>query len=126
MSDAAELARLFEQGLAQQRAGQHRAAIQIFHVVRRRGGASARLQCRLGESYEQIGDIAQGLLALLKLQQGNPDILKVANAISLHQDWDIVTAKASIATKDVVDIVNTKVAEAEEKHSSDTNSGSSK
>jgi Tfp pilus assembly protein PilF len=56
MSDDAELARLFEQGLAQQRAGQHRAAIQIFHVVLKRGGASAAVHCHIAECYEQLRD----------------------------------------------------------------------
>lgn len=56
MSDDAELARLFEQGLAQHRAGQHRAAIQIFHVVLKRGGASAAVHCHIAECYEQLRD----------------------------------------------------------------------
>jgi hypothetical protein len=74
----------------------------------------------------QISAIAQGLIALLKLQQGNPDVLKIANEVSLHQDGATVTATASIPSKDIVDVIKTKVAEAEEDHSSDTNSASAK
>jgi hypothetical protein len=70
----------------------------------------------------QISAIAQGLVALLKLQQGNPDVLKIANEISLRQDGATVIATASIPSQDVVNMIKTKVAEAEENHSSDTNS----
>ena len=74
----------------------------------------------------QISAIAQGLVALLKLQQGNTNILKVANAISLHQDGDMVTATASVLSQDVVDMIKTKVTEAEQNHSSDANTDSAK
>jgi hypothetical protein len=69
----------------------------------------------------QISAIAQGLVALLKLQQGDTNILKVARAISLHQDGATVTATASVLSQDVVDLIKTKVAEAEQGRSDDTN-----
>jgi hypothetical protein len=74
----------------------------------------------------QISAIAQGLMALLKLQQGDSNILKIANAVSLHQDGAVVTATASVLSKDVVDLIKTKVTEAEESHSGDTNSSAEK
>ncbi len=88
--------------------------------------ATLNFEAKDADTATQISAIAQGLLALLKLQQGNPDVLKIANAISLHQDGATVTASASIPSKDVVDTIKTKVAEAEEKRSGDTNTASAK
>jgi hypothetical protein len=70
----------------------------------------------------QISAIAQGLMALLKLQQSNPDLLKIANAVSLHQDGAMVTATASIPSKDISDMIKSKVTEAHKDNDSDTNS----
>lgn len=87
------------------------------HIV-----ATLSFEAKDADVATQISAIAQGLVALLKLQQGNPDILKIASAVSLRQDGATVTATASIASQDVVDLIKTKVAEAEKKQSSDTNS----
>jgi hypothetical protein len=86
--------------------------------------ATLSFEAKDEDTATQISAIAQGLVALLKLQQGNPDILKIANAVALHQDGATVTATASIASKEVVEVINTKVEEAEQKHSRETNSAS--
>jgi hypothetical protein len=88
--------------------------------------ATLSFEAKDTDTATQISAIAQGLIALLKLQQGNADILKIANAISLHQDGAIVTASASIPSKDVADTIKSKVAEAEEKHSGETNTAAAK
>ncbi len=107
------------------------AIFKMSKVVRLQAGetgdhlaATLSFEAKDTDTATQISAIAQGLVALLKLQQGNPDILKIANAISLHQDGPTVTATASILSKDVSDFVSAKVAEAEEKHSRDTNTNS--
>jgi len=51
------VAALFERGIARQRAGQHAAAIELFQQALQRGGASAAVYCRLGESYERLRDL---------------------------------------------------------------------
>jgi hypothetical protein len=87
--------------------------------------ATLNLAAKDSDTATQMSAIAQGLLALLKLQQGNPDALKIANAVSLRQDGADVIATVSIPSQDAVDLIKTKVADAERKHSEDTNSASS-
>lgn len=58
MSDK-DLGTLLERGLAQQRIGQHKAAIQIFRQVLKRGGPAAPVLCRIGESYEHLKAFAE-------------------------------------------------------------------
>ena len=55
MSDP-EIAALVERGVAQQRAGQHKLALQFFQQALQRGGASVALWCRIGECWEQLKD----------------------------------------------------------------------
>jgi hypothetical protein len=105
------------------------AIFKMSKIVRLQAGETAdhlaatlSFEAKDADTATQISAIAQGLVALLKLQQGNPDVLKIANAVSLRQDGATVTATASIASQDVVDLINTKIAEAEQKHSGDTNS----
>ncbi len=72
MSDS-DVPALLERGLAQQRAGQHKAAIQIFHLVLRRGGPAAAVLCRLGDSYEQLGDFEHADAAYVEAIERDPD-----------------------------------------------------
>lgn len=88
--------------------------------------ATLSFEAKDADTATQISAIAQGLVALLKLQQGNPDVLKIANAVSLRQDGATVTATASIPSQDVLDLIKTKVAEGEKKHSSETNSATAR
>jgi tetratricopeptide (TPR) repeat protein len=50
---------LYEKGLAQQRAGQAKAALQIFTVLLKRVGPDATLYVRAGECWEMLGDFAR-------------------------------------------------------------------
>jgi hypothetical protein len=84
--------------------------------------AALSLEAKDADTATQISSIAQGLVALLKLQQGNTDLLKIANAVSVQQDGAIVTAKASMAVKDINDLIRSKVASAEKENASNTNS----
>jgi tetratricopeptide (TPR) repeat protein len=72
MSDT-DLATLLERGLAQQCAGQHKAAIQIFRQVLKRGGAAASVLCRLGDSYERLGDFERADAAYVEAIEREPD-----------------------------------------------------
>lgn len=107
------------------------AVFKMSKIVRFQAGETAdhltatlSFEAKDADVAKQISDITQGLVALLKLQQGNPDALKIANSISLHQDGAIVTATASIPSQDVVNLMKTKVAEAERRQASETNSAS--
>jgi hypothetical protein len=86
--------------------------------------AALKLQAKDNNTAIQISAIAQGLLALLKLQEGNADALKIANAVSLRQDGANVIATVSVPSQDVVDLIKTKVADAGRKHHGDTDTNS--
>jgi tetratricopeptide (TPR) repeat protein len=68
-----DLAALVQRGIAQQRAGQHKAAIQIYRVVLRRGGGDSALLCRLGECHESLGDFAAADDAYCDAIERDPD-----------------------------------------------------
>jgi tetratricopeptide (TPR) repeat protein len=71
---ASDLAALLERGIAQQGAGQHKAAVQIFRMVVKRGGGDAMIQYRLGLSLEAIGDYARADEAYRAAMQRDPDL----------------------------------------------------
>ncbi|HUK59615.1 MAG TPA: tetratricopeptide repeat protein [Stellaceae bacterium] len=50
---------LYEKGLAQQRAGQLKAALQIYNVLLKRGANDAALFVRSGECWEGLGDFGR-------------------------------------------------------------------
>ena len=60
------------------------------------------LQANTDEIAQQITSIAQGLVALGKLQTGNPDATKLANATTVKQDGSTVTISTTLPTADVV------------------------
>jgi hypothetical protein len=63
----------------------------------------------------QIAAIAQGLIALGKLQQDKPAALKLANSVSIKQDGASVIATLSIAEADVVGLIKTGAESAKSK-----------
>jgi tetratricopeptide (TPR) repeat protein len=73
MTNDDDLGALARRGIAQQRAGQHKAAIQIYRVVLRRGGGDAALLCRLGECHEALGDFAAADDAYCDAIERDPD-----------------------------------------------------
>jgi hypothetical protein len=58
----------------------------------------------------QIAAIGQGLLALGKLQQQNPEAGKLAQALQIHQDGATVTASLALPENDVVDALKADAA----------------
>jgi protein O-GlcNAc transferase len=69
-----DLAGLLERGIAQAWAGQHKAAIQIFRMVVKRGGGDAAVQFRLGQSFEAIGDLGRADEAYRAAIGRDPDL----------------------------------------------------
>jgi hypothetical protein len=83
--------------------------------------AALSFEAKDADTATQISAIAQGLIALLKLQQDNADLLKIANAVSIHQDGAVVTANASMAVKDMNAMIKHHVEAAEKEDAGDTN-----
>lgn len=88
---------------------------------------SQSIQLVLGESDNQLNgkvtlvadsadvsghilSIAQGLLALMKLQTDKPDSVKLANAIDLKQDGERVVGTLTMPSADVVDMMKADAA----------------
>jgi hypothetical protein len=57
------------------------------------------------ETATQIGAIAQGVVALLKLQQADANALKLANAIVVKQDGPTVGLTLSLPSSEVIDMI---------------------
>ena len=53
----------------------------------------------------QMTMVGKGLVALLKLQRGNPTLLKLAEAITLKQDGASLVASLSMPTGEVVELI---------------------
>ncbi|HXQ53809.1 MAG TPA: tetratricopeptide repeat protein [Stellaceae bacterium] len=94
MPEADDLASLRASGLAQQRAGQHKAAIQIFEIVLRRGGGDAALLCRLGESYERIGDAGRADEAYARAIEHDPNF-----ALAYRSAADLALRARAVAAR---------------------------
>jgi hypothetical protein len=84
--------------------------------------ATVNFEARDDDTATQIASVAQGLIALGKLQQKNPGALKLANAASIKQDGATVTATLSIPEDDAVDLIKAGVAAKAGKKSDETNS----
>ena len=68
--------------------------------------ATVRFEARDADTATQIASIAQGLLAVLKLQKADPNALKLANAIVLKQDGPAVGLTLSLPSADLVSMIN--------------------
>jgi hypothetical protein len=84
--------------------------------------ASVNLQAADEDKATQIASIAQGLLALGKLQQDKSPALKLANSVSIKQDGANVSATLSIPEAEAVDLIKSSAAEKAKHKSDDTNS----
>lgn len=62
------------------------------------------------EVSDHVLSIAQGLLALAKLQNDRPDSVKVVNAIQLKQDGDRVVGTLALPASEVVDMMKADAA----------------
>jgi hypothetical protein len=83
--------------------------------------ANVDFQASDADKATQIASIAQGIIALGKLQQDKPAALKLANAITIKQDEANVVATLTIAEADVVGLIKTGAENARAK-SGQTNS----
>jgi hypothetical protein len=77
--------------------------------------AHLRLEATDADTATQISAIAQGLLAVLKLQKGNADVLKLANAVDIKQNGPSVALAVSLPSDEVISTLREKRAEAKEK-----------
>jgi hypothetical protein len=53
----------------------------------------------------QVNSIAQGLLAVMKMQSNNPDAAKLANALTVTQDGSLIVGKLAMPAGDVVEMI---------------------
>ena len=53
----------------------------------------------------QIGAIAQGLVAMLKLQKSDPNASKLANGIVVKQDGPVVACTISLPSSQLIDMI---------------------
>jgi hypothetical protein len=67
--------------------------------------AAVRFEAADTNTSTQIGLIAQGLLAVLKLQQADTNATKLANAIVIKQDGSTVGLTLSVPSSELIDII---------------------
>jgi len=77
--------------------------------------ATLRFEAKDSNTAIQISAVAQGLLAILKLQQSDPNALKLANAIAIKQDGAAVTLTLSTPSSDLIDMIKEGQKKAAEK-----------
>jgi hypothetical protein len=68
--------------------------------------ANLQLEASDTNTATQIAAIAQGLAAILKLQTGNPDALKLANAIGIKQNGSAVAVTLTMPSAELVGTLN--------------------
>jgi hypothetical protein len=76
--------------------------------------ATLALEAKDGDVAQQMYSVAQGLLALGKLQN-KPETAKLVNALSLKQDSTWVVANLNVDADDLVEAIKTKAAQKAEK-----------
>jgi hypothetical protein len=77
--------------------------------------ASVRLEAADTNTSTQIASIAQGLVALLKLQQSDANATKLANAIAIKQDGPTVGLTLSVPSSELIDMIKEGEKKEEEK-----------
>jgi hypothetical protein len=76
--------------------------------------ATLALEAKDGDVAQQMFSVAQGLLALIKLQN-KPETTKLANALSLKQDNTWVVANLNVDADDLVEAIKAKAAKKAER-----------
>jgi len=66
--------------------------------------AAVALTANDEDSASNITQMAQGLLALVKMQKDNPQAAKFTDALSIKQEGNVTTASIKIATADLIDM----------------------
>jgi hypothetical protein len=77
--------------------------------------AAVRFEASDAETANNIANIAQGLLAVLKLQKSDANALKLANAIVIKQDGATVGLTLSVPSSEIIDTIKDRQKKAEEK-----------
>jgi len=77
--------------------------------------ATVRLEAADTNTSTQIANIAQGLVALLKLQQNDASATKLANAIAIKQDGATVGLTLSVPSSELIDMIKQGEKKEEEK-----------
>lgn len=67
--------------------------------------AAVKFEAKDSATATQISAVAQGLLAILKLQQANSNALELANAINIRQDDAAVTVALSTPSSNLIDMI---------------------
>jgi hypothetical protein len=90
--------------------------------------AAVHVEANDSDTASQISAIAQGLVAVLKLQKTDPDALKLANSIVIKQDGSSVGLTLSKSSSELVDMIKNqqKKEEQKEEKEQDTNSPAEK
>jgi hypothetical protein len=77
--------------------------------------ANVRFEAADADTATQIAAIAQGLLAVLKLQKSDANAMKLANAIVIKQDGPVVGLTLSVPSSELIDMIKEGQKKAEEK-----------
>jgi hypothetical protein len=77
--------------------------------------AHVRFEAADTNTATQIASIAQGLLALLKLQTSDPDATKLANALAIKQDGPAVGLTISVPSSELTSDLDDLIVEGEKK-----------
>jgi len=79
--------------------------------------ATVNLEANDDEIAEHIASIAQGLVALGKLQTEKPEIGKLAKAVAIKQDGAVITINLSLPASDAVELIKADAARKAAKNS---------
>jgi hypothetical protein len=91
--------------------------------------AKVSFEAKDEDSANQISAMVNGLLALLRFQKDNPDLLKLANGINVRQDGTAVILSLTAPSADIIHLLQKGAADErrkEEQHLDDTNAPASK
>jgi hypothetical protein len=77
--------------------------------------ANVRFEASDADTATQIASIAQGLLAVLKLQKTDANAMKLANAIVIKQDGSVASLTLSVPSSELIDTIKQGQKKAEEK-----------
>ncbi len=78
-------------------------------------GATVSFEAKDADTANSIFAMVNGLLALVRFQKDNPDILKLANAISIKQDGTTVLLGLAAPSADIVQLIKKGAEENERK-----------
>lgn len=92
--------------------------------------AKVSFEAKDEDSANQISAMVNGLLALLRFQKDNPDLLKLANGINVRQDGVAVILSLSAPSADIIQLLKKGAADQhrkeEQQHLDDTNAPATK